>query len=104
MNNTKQWVQESGDNVCGVAAAMAEVEAKRLVPVRTGALQRSIKSTKIEIGKWKVSSDLHYAGFVEFGTSKMVAQPYLRPAQQLVSFRLNRALYEVLREKAHRMM
>ena len=29
---------------------------------------------------WQVGSDVEYAVYVEYGTSKMKAQPYLRPA------------------------
>lgn len=31
---------------------------------------------------WVVGSPVHYAGYVEFGTSRMAAQPYLRPATE----------------------
>ena len=53
--------------------------AKAIVPVDTGALQKSI--TKIGGGgSWVVTAETHYAGFVEWGTRFMAAQPYLRPA------------------------
>ena len=55
--------------------------AKANAPVLTGNLRRSIAIVdgpgpqEITIG-----TDVEYAPFVEFGTSKMAAQPYLRPA------------------------
>ena len=53
--------------------------ARAIVPVRTGALKSSI--TKIGGGGfWIVTAETHYAGFVEWGTRFMAAQPYLRPA------------------------
>ena len=77
-------------------------EAKRIVPVRTGNLQRSLhvggygsdgglegETTGTDIGgkttsdtsaSLLVGTNVHYAGFVEFGTSRMAARPYLRPA------------------------
>lgn len=58
--------------------------AKRVAPVKSGDLRRSIRKvthrdsaskTTAEIG-----SDLDYSSHVERGTSKQAAQPYLRPA------------------------
>jgi HK97 gp10 family phage protein len=58
--------------------------AKALCPVDTGLLQSSIEMFvgHSEMGRLEVQvgSSVRYAGFVEFGTSKMAAQPYLRPA------------------------
>src|SRR5690348_3671707 len=66
--------------ICPVAAAekVADI-ARELVPVKTGFLQSSIiavhfaKSSRVDVRA-------KYAGYVEFGTWKMAAQPYLRPA------------------------
>lgn len=72
--------------IASVAAAQGLIvqEAKTLVPVRTGFLRDSIHSIDPqETGKTvvgNVTADAHYAFFVEFGTVKMAAQPYLRPA------------------------
>lgn len=57
--------------------------AKRLCPVDTGRLRSSITS---EIGKdsnglvARIGTDVEYAPYVEFGTKRMHAQPFLRPA------------------------
>ena len=53
--------------------------AKQLAPVRSGKLRNSIK-TKVEGMKGEVYSDVSYAGYVENGTRKMRARPFLRPA------------------------
>lgn len=53
--------------------------AKRIVPVDSGDLQRSIHAESGPSGNFVVA-DEEYAAFVELGTSKMAAQPYLRPA------------------------
>lgn len=55
-----------------------------------GATLRGVASTRaslqlleerwVQSAKWVVGSDVEYAAYVEFGTSKMAAQPYLRPA------------------------
>lgn len=60
--------------------------AQRLVPKRTWALHDSISTSTVSDGariKTTVSAgggDVDYAMHVERGTSKMRAQPYLRPA------------------------
>lgn len=53
--------------------------SQMLVPIRTGHLQRSGRVNK-QAGT--VNYDADYAGYVEFGTSKMDAQPYVRPAMK----------------------
>jgi len=63
------------------AALMVERTAKQTVPVLTGALKRSI-THEPEVPKREVlvGSNLTYAPFIELGTSRMSARPYLRPA------------------------
>lgn len=57
-------------------------EAKSIVPVDTGALQETIRvevegeTVNLMAGDDNVDYSLH----VEFGTVKMAAQPYMRPA------------------------
>ena len=66
-------------------AAMIEAEAKRLCPVDTGRLRASITHV-VDEGRLiaMAGSDVLYAIFVEMGTIKMSAQPYLRPALEVV--------------------
>lgn len=55
--------------------------ARGIVPIRTGFLRDSIFSDLIESDlNLTVAATASYAGYVEFGTSRMRAQPYLRPA------------------------
>jgi len=55
-------------------------QAKNNAPVRSGALMESIGFKKVKRMEYKVGSDKPYAAYVEYGTSKMPAKPYLRPA------------------------
>lgn len=62
------------------AAMMVEREAKTRVPVDTGRLRSSIASEERTPLLFEVGTNVEYAAPVEFGTSKMAAQPYLEPA------------------------
>ena len=53
---------------------------KALAPKKTGDLKRSIVVTKQDQMQYRVQSDLPYALYIEFGTSKKPARPYFRPA------------------------
>lgn len=56
-------------------------DAQARAPVRTGELRASGESVSIESGKSaEVRFNALYAGFVEYGTYKMSARPYLTPA------------------------
>jgi HK97 gp10 family phage protein len=58
--------------------------AKEIVPVDTGTLRDSIEALEIDGDVYiHASADQgggEYSAFVEFGTVKMSAQPYVRPA------------------------
>lgn len=71
--------------VASVQAAcdLIEQTAKIYCPVDTGRLRDSIHTTIDESGKTvvgTVSTDVEYAPYQEFGTYKMAAHPFLRPA------------------------
>lgn len=61
--------------------------AKNRAPVDTGALKGSISTStqgNRDYARGEVGPTVHYGGFVERGTSRMRAQPYLRPATDAV--------------------
>jgi hypothetical protein len=67
------------------AAALAQgVDAERFAPVLTGALRLSVHVTEVGRGHWRISAGTGLpdgrAVYNELGTSKMAAQPYIRPA------------------------
>jgi len=71
-------------------AKVVSDEAKRLVPVRYGRLKKSIGLTKRKSSVGEVDFSVSprkggknngfYGRFIELGTSKMIARPFLRPA------------------------
>ena len=59
----------------------AESYAKRDCPVDTGRLRNSItNAVRADEKAVYIGSNVEYAAFVELGTSRMKARPYLRPA------------------------
>lgn len=65
----------------GAIAGKITTDAKQLCPVKTGNLRSSIKATINLNGlSATVGTDVHYASFVELGTSRQRAQPFLMPA------------------------
>jgi len=67
--------------IMGITKAAYDIEAHavRIVPVDTGRLRASIK-VRLEGSTITIGADTDYAEFIEFGTHKMRAQPYIRPA------------------------
>ena len=59
----------------------AETYAKELCPVDTGRLRNSI-THEVDMNEQAaiIGSNVEYAAYVELGTSRQHAQPYLRPA------------------------
>lgn len=67
------------------AGLKVEGDAKLLSPVDTGSLRGSINtsgSSNASSATAIVGTNLEYAAYVEMGTSKSKAQPYLQPALQ----------------------
>lgn len=65
-------------------ALRIEAEAKKLCPVDTGRLRASIATQRLGPATYGVGTGVEYAPYVEFGTRKMSAQPFLRPAANKV--------------------
>lgn len=61
--------------------------AKNRAPVDTGALKNSISTStqgNRDFARGEVGPTVNYGAYVESGTSRMRAQPYLRPATDAV--------------------
>ena len=73
---------EIEERVSAAIAAGAETvkeHAQSICPVDTGALRDSIAVSQDGMSA-EISANTDYAAYVEFGTSKMAAQPYLVPS------------------------
>lgn len=80
---------------------LAEVTARDFVPVRTGFLRDSIHQEIISDFEGQLIADAPYAGFVENGTSKMVAQPFMQPAAEEAQRSIVNILVEELENAIH---
>jgi len=76
-------------------AFFIEKEAKRICPVDTGRLRASITTEKVDRLAYAVGTNVEYAPYVEFGTYKMRAQPYLRPAMELARMKFNQFKFRI---------
>lgn len=88
---------EAMDKAVRAAAFDAEGGAKALAPVDTGYLRSGIRARRVGMAYSEVTTEAEYAPFVELGTSRQRAQPYLGPAAQEAIDRLVSALEAKLR-------
>lgn len=65
-----------------IMGGKAETYAKQLCPVDTGRLRNSITHEQYDTDTEIVGTNVEYAPFVELGTRRQKAQPYLRPAAE----------------------
>ena len=68
------------EKVLKKAAYDTETLAKVYAPVDTGNLMNSIAADKVRDMTWRVTASAAYAIYVEIGTRRMDADPYLEPA------------------------
>lgn len=80
------------------AAEDIEARAKEEAPVDTGNLRNSIKTESSSDGlSAAVGTHVEYGIYQEFGTYKMPAHPYMRPAAEAVEPSFIEALKEILK-------
>jgi HK97 gp10 family phage protein len=78
------------------ATFAVEGRAKTLAPVDTGNLKNSIQGDVSANGKTgTVTAHAEYAAYVEMGTSRTPAQPYLLPALRAVLPKLRASLRNI---------
>lgn len=74
-------LEQAYDRALEKIGLTAEKYARNLCPVDTGRLRNSITHTVDSGGKAAyIGTNVEYAPYVEMGTSRMKAQPFLRPA------------------------
>lgn len=71
-------------------------KARGRAPVRTGRLRESIFARQTGKGTLSVVAGAPYASFVEYGTRRMKARPFLRPAMAEVEGEIERLTQELV--------
>ena len=79
---TLDQVSQAKERALEIIGGMAESYAKMLCPVKTGNLRDSITHEPEGENTEVIGTNVEYAPFVELGTVKMAARPYLRPAAE----------------------
>lgn len=79
------------------SALLVEGQAKALAPVYTGNLRNSI-THKVEKKEARIGTNVYYAPFVELGTSKQAAQPYLSPALEANKGNIKRIFADAIKK------
>jgi len=78
------WIDKETAEVLGDAlyesGNIVKTKSQEIVPVKTGNLQRNHFVEKVSNFLTIVGVNAYYAPYVELGTSKMDAQPFLWPA------------------------
>lgn len=84
-------VQPTAERIVAKTAHDIEATAEQIVPVETGLLKNSIRAQVSGLDA-VVVADTEYAEYVELGTSRMAAEPYMGPAFDRHEPRLEAAL------------
>lgn len=98
LGQVKKGMEQQAAQALEVIGGMAETYAKLLCPVDTGRLRNSIThqmqgNTAVIIG-----TNVEYAPYVELGTRRMKAQPYIKPAVEEHADDYKRILQQYLSE------
>jgi len=65
-----------------IIGGKAESYAKQLCPVDTGNLRNSITHQRYDENTEVIGTNVEYGPYVELGTHRQAAKPYLRPAAE----------------------
>ena len=95
-------VENKVNAVLKIAAFAVERKGKEKSPVDTGANRDSIFVAEGEdVGgapAYRVGPTTEYGPFLEFGTYKMIARPYMVPALESESPRLQEAIAQIMKD------
>lgn len=96
-------IREKVDARLGEGAEVVAEKAGEIVHVRTGYLRSTIAAVRTSLLNWNVHATAYYAKFVEYGTSRMPAKPYLRPAltltKPLITSLVKQGIAEAIEER-----
>lgn len=76
----EQAIRQAKARALEICGGTAERYAKQYCPVDTGNLRNSIAHAQVSENTEQIGTTVYYAPYVELGTCKMSARPFLRPA------------------------
>lgn len=97
---TNAKMRKAIKELVGKTALNIQLGAKRRCPVRTGALRNSITVDFYGTMSAEIGPHMPYAPYVEFGTRKMAAQPFLFPAFEEEKPKFEEGLKKAIEEAA----
>ena len=80
IRNSSLGIKKAVDQELAVGALLVETDAKIFSPVDKGFNRANIGMVRENFMKYKVAARAPYAIYLEFGTVKMKAQPFMDPA------------------------
>lgn len=89
-------MEAKASNAVATTAANIAADAKDIAPVDTGNLRNSIRQKMKGPIEAEVRVNAEYAGYVEYGTTRAPAQPYLTPAVEMNKDNFERAISQVV--------
>lgn len=94
-------MRQRGGQVVATSARRIEAGAKQRAAVDTGNMKNNIQAGQIKAFHWEVrvgwNAPVEYAVYVEYGTSRMAAQPFFTPACEVERPKFEAALAELIK-------
>lgn len=98
LRRSAQEAIEKAKRELQMTALEVEREAKLNAPVDTGMLRASITNEEVDDG-YEVFTNVEYAQFIEYGTSRQAARPFLTPALDVATKGLKQRLERIIAEQ-----
>jgi HK97 gp10 family phage protein len=79
LSQIAEQLRDAEETLLVASSSEAASRSRSIAPARTGRLRSSIGSTRLGRLEWALEAKAPYAAYVEYGTRRMVARPYMRP-------------------------
>lgn len=84
LRHAPELVRQRSAKAVAASTLATEQRVRSLAPEDTGALKRAISSKSSDlVGTVLIAPSAHYWRFVEYGTSRMAANPFVRTAAEV---------------------
>ncbi len=102
LQRTQSHMKQAEDAALKAGAKVMQEGAQAVVRVRKGILKEHIQVSDVEQGKIEIYVDnqgrAFYGYFIEFGTSKMRAMPFMGPSFMRNRLKIEQAMADSLRQ------